>query len=82
MNYQIYVDLGMSGTKVSFCDGVTFQSYLCPPRVADLPPSELQILQDQGNVTPGSYVNIAAHKKHRVDWTDPAQETIWLAVFY
>lgn len=47
-NYQIYVDLGMSGTKVSLCDGVTFQSYLCPPRVADLPPLELQILRDQG----------------------------------
>jgi hypothetical protein len=47
--YQIYVDLGMSGTKVSMCDGVSFQSYLCPPRVADLPPSELQILRNQGN---------------------------------
>ena len=46
--YQVYVDLGMSGTKATFCNGVTFQSYLCPPRVADLPPSELQILQDQG----------------------------------
>lgn len=31
---------------------------------------------------PGDYVNIPAHKKHRVDWTDPGQSTVWLAVHY
>ncbi len=30
----------------------------------------------------GSYVNIAAHQKHKVQWTDPETETIWLAVHY
>lgn len=30
----------------------------------------------------GDYINIPSHKKHRVEWTDPAIETIWLAVFY
>ena len=30
----------------------------------------------------GDYVNIEAHKKHRVKWTMPNEETIWLAVFY
>ena len=30
----------------------------------------------------GDYVNIPAHKKHRVEWTDPEGETIWLAVHY
>ena len=30
----------------------------------------------------GDYINIPAHKKHRVKWTDPSIETIWLAVFY
>ena len=30
----------------------------------------------------GSYLDIAAHKKHRVSWTDPDVETIWLAVHY
>ncbi len=30
----------------------------------------------------GDYVHIPAHCRHRVDWTDPAQETIWLAVHY
>ncbi|MBX9792428.1 MAG: cupin domain-containing protein [Pirellulales bacterium] len=30
----------------------------------------------------GSYVNIPAHTRHRVEWTDPAQPTIWLAVHY
>ncbi|PPC73978.1 cupin [Pokkaliibacter plantistimulans] len=31
---------------------------------------------------PGDYVNIPAHCKHRVSWTDPDQPTLWLAVHY
>jgi len=31
---------------------------------------------------PGDYLNIPAHTKHRVAWTDPDQETVWLAVHY
>ena len=34
------------------------------------------------HLTPGMYVNIAAHEKHRVEWTSQQQDTIWLAVFY
>ena len=34
------------------------------------------------DLTPGSFVNIPAHRRHRVDWTDPAQPTIWLAIHY
>lgn len=30
----------------------------------------------------GDHVNIPAHQRHQVSWTDPNQETIWLAVFY
>ncbi|MBE3916247.1 cupin domain-containing protein [Vibrio parahaemolyticus] len=30
----------------------------------------------------GDHVTIPAHTKHKVSWTDPTQETIWLAVFY
>ncbi len=33
-------------------------------------------------IYPGSYINIPAHRKHRVEATDPDHETIWLAVFY
>ena len=33
-------------------------------------------------MTPGSFVNIPAHKRHRVEWMDPMQPTIWLAVHY
>jgi cupin 2 domain-containing protein len=28
----------------------------------------------------GDYLNIGAHVNHRVEWTDPKCETIWLAV--
>jgi cupin 2 domain-containing protein len=31
---------------------------------------------------PGDYVQIPQHCKHRVEWTDPDQETVWLAVYY
>ena len=31
---------------------------------------------------PGDYVHIPAHTRHRVDWTDPKQVTIWLAVHF
>lgn len=31
---------------------------------------------------PGSFVNIPAHRRHRVDWTDPGEPTVWLAVHY
>ena len=31
---------------------------------------------------PGDYIDIAAHERHRVEWTDPDQKTVWLAVFY
>ncbi len=30
----------------------------------------------------GDFINIPAHTKHRVAWTDPNTETIWLAVHY
>jgi cupin 2 domain-containing protein len=30
----------------------------------------------------GSFVNIAAHRKHRVEWTHPHERTVWLAIYY
>jgi cupin 2 domain-containing protein len=30
----------------------------------------------------GDWVEIAAHRRHRVDWTDPARPTVWLALFH
>ncbi|MBV8740117.1 MAG: cupin domain-containing protein [Alphaproteobacteria bacterium] len=33
-------------------------------------------------LTPGDCLNIAPHRRHRVEWTDPTAPTIWLAVFY
>jgi cupin 2 domain-containing protein len=33
-------------------------------------------------MAPGSYVNIPAHARHRVEWTDPGRATVWLAVHY
>jgi cupin 2 domain-containing protein len=31
---------------------------------------------------PGDWVDIAPHRRHRVEWTDPDRPTVWLAVFY
>jgi cupin 2 domain-containing protein len=31
---------------------------------------------------PGDFLNIPAHKRHRVEWTAPNEPTLWLAVHY
>ena len=31
---------------------------------------------------PGAFIDIAPHRRHRVDWTDPHQPTVWLAIHY
>ena len=33
-------------------------------------------------ISKGEYTIIPPHVKHRVEWSDPGTETIWLAVFY
>ena len=33
-------------------------------------------------LAPGDWVDIPAHCRHRVEWTDPDQPTVWLAVHY
>jgi cupin 2 domain-containing protein len=33
-------------------------------------------------LAPGDWLDIAPHRRHRVDWTDPAVPTVWLAIFY
>ncbi len=30
----------------------------------------------------GDFITIPAHKKHKVDWTEPETNTVWLAVHY
>lgn len=34
------------------------------------------------NMRPGDFVNIPAHKRHRVEKTDGARVTVWLALHY
>lgn len=36
--------------------------------------------EDPVEMKAGDYVAIPAHCRHRVDWTDPDQPTVWLAV--
>jgi cupin 2 domain-containing protein len=44
--------------------------------------ARLRFEDDVIELEPGDYVNIPAHKRHRVDWTTPDEPTVWLAVFY
>ena len=44
-------------------------------------------VQFEGDAEPvelrrGSYLNIPAHAKHRVAWTDQNEKTLWLAIHY
>ena len=34
------------------------------------------------SLSPGDYIHILAHRRHRVLWTDPQQVTVWLAVHF
>lgn len=31
---------------------------------------------------PGDFLHIPAHRRHRVEWTDPQQPTVWLAIHH
>jgi cupin 2 domain-containing protein len=44
--------------------------------------AKLRFEDGEIEMSEGSYVNIPAHRRHRVEWTDPRQPTIWLAVHY
>ena len=44
--------------------------------------ARLQFEDSLVEMKPGDFVNIPAHKRHRVEWTTPDELTIWLAVFY
>jgi len=37
---------------------------------------------DARHLRAGDFIDIAAHRRHRVDWTSPDGATVWLAVFY
>jgi cupin 2 domain-containing protein len=44
--------------------------------------ARLQFEDGVVEMNPGDFLNIQAHRKHRVEWTTPDEPTIWLAVFY
>ncbi len=45
--------------------------------------ARLRFFEDASSVelAEGDYLLIPAHCKHRVDWTMPTEETIWLAIY-
>ncbi len=44
--------------------------------------ARLQFEDEIVEMKPGDFVNILAHKRHRLEWTTPNEPTIWLAVYY
>ena len=44
--------------------------------------SIIEFEDEEVELKKGDYINIEAHRKHRVKHTDLNQPTIWLAVFY
>lgn len=44
----------------------------------------LRIEGEEGprNLRTGDYVELPAHVRHRVEWTDPDHSTVWLAVHW
>ena len=44
--------------------------------------ARLQYEDETVELRPGDWQHIVAHRRHRVEWTDPKQPTIWLAIYY
>jgi cupin 2 domain-containing protein len=44
--------------------------------------ARLQFCDEFIDLKPGDHLHIPARKKHRVDWTTPAEPTVWLAVHF
>lgn len=72
------VSRGHSSPKGFWYDQQTHEWVLLVSGAARLRFEDDQVLE----MVPGSYVNIPAHQRHRVEWTDPTQPTVWLAVHY
>ncbi|HFD86404.1 MAG TPA: cupin domain-containing protein [Gammaproteobacteria bacterium] len=46
--------------------------------------SALLVFDDgrEETLSTGDYIDLPAHTRHRVEWTDPDTDTVWLAVWY
>jgi cupin 2 domain-containing protein len=44
--------------------------------------ARLKFENETVEMKPGDFMNIPAHRKHRVEWTTPDEPTIWLAIFH
>lgn len=44
--------------------------------------ARLRFEDETVEMKPGDFINIPAHRKHRVEWTTPDEPTLWLTVFY
>lgn len=39
-------------------------------------------MEEEVVLKPGDYIDIPARARHRVTWTSPDRDTVWLAVYY
>ena len=44
--------------------------------------ARLRFEEESVDMLPGNFIDIPAHRKHRVEWTTPDEPTIWLAIHY
>lgn len=44
--------------------------------------AELEFEDSTLHLRQGDYLNIEAHRRHRVKWTTPDQPTIWLTIYF
>lgn len=44
--------------------------------------ARLEFEDETLTMRPGDFVNITAHRRHRVAWTTPDEPTVWLALFH
>ena len=44
--------------------------------------ARLRFEDEMIEMKPGTFINIPAHRRDRVEWTKPGEPTVWLAIHY
>lgn len=86
------VSHGQVSSPASYCEPIANQFVLLlegqarleveKEKVGSMPRGGRLLENKKVNLIPGDYISIPQHTRHRVDWTSPDEETVWLSVYF
>ena len=75
---QLFAADLVGGAAADLADTAVVAGFDHGDLVAEFSPGDLSSVE----MNPGDFVHIPAHVRHRVEWTDPHGQTVWLALHY